>query len=477
MGADGAETVFENLDDVNRYLGSLLFEDQEHAGQVTFRQVTSLLMRDERSGFKDYLNPHDVKKKIPTDIAPHLYLLGIDTSCHRQLSDTIKKLDSLRISLKELKATVTNGNERKLSDIPSILNEEQQVAKKIEEALSTLRADPAFEEVESELNEIEASLTRLRSERKKLNFQIDQIRSIPLPERIDAADLKIVYERIKAGLGELVEKSLDQAREFKAEIERFQQTLRQDELKTLEARRREISSKIRQLSDNHSELARHIDRNGVLKEITTGLEVANRRTDEYHRLASQFQMYEEKAAEVEDSKTERSNNLNALVQELANEKDREQSFNDTIVSYHKKIQGTSRASFRFNVNTKPNVKRPLTFDVRVQDDGSHSIDQVRVFLYDFALMFNEFSRRHHPRFLVHDNVLEVDQDTLTNCLNFVHDKSESEDDFQYILTLNRDKIEGEESRDAIRLDINAVKRASFTKTDQFLRKRYQESEK
>ncbi len=475
VAADGSETVFENLEEVNRYLGALLFVNQEHSGQVSLRQVLALLMRDELSGFKDYLNPHNPKFNIPVDITPHLYLLGIDTTSYRNLLETIQRLDALKKVLKELKTVVTNGDERKLSDIPAILNEEKQAAKQIEKAITNLKADPAFEKVEGDLNQLESSLGSLRGERKKLGFQIDQIRSIPLPERIDATDLKIVYDRIKSGLGELVEKSLDQAKEFKAEIERFQQALRDDELKILEKRRRAISSKIKQLSEKHSELTRQIDRQGVLKEITVGLAVATRRTDEYHRLSSQFEMYEGKVTEVEDTKTQRTNDLQSVTQMLANEKQREKSFNATIVDFHEEIQGTSRASFRFQVNSKPNVKRPITFDIRVQDDGSKSINQVRVFLYDFALMFNESSRLNHPGFLVHDNILEMDQDTVVKCLNFLHYKSEAQDDFQYILTLNRDKIKAEESRDDILLDIENVKRASFTKTNQFLRKRYQET--
>ena len=472
--ADGKETVFERLDDATHYLSELLFSGSDHAGQVSFRQVLSLLMRDERSGFKSCINPHDASLRSPDDITPHLYLLGIDGATYRHLLDTIKTLDSQQKILKELKVAVTNGNERKISDIPTILNEERQATRRIEDALNALRADPAFEQVEGDLNQIEATLQQQRAERKKLSFQIDQIRSIPLPERIDASDLKIVYDRIKSGLGDLVERSLEQAKDFKAEIERFQQTLRQEELKELESKRRVLSSDIRKLSEQHANLARQIDRQGVLKELKTGLEVATRRTDDYHRLESQFKLYEDKLKEVENTKTDRSNDLHALVQTLTDYKDAEQSLNDTIVAFHEQIQQSSRSSFRFEVNRKPAAKRPLSFDIRIQDDGSQSIDQVRVFIYDFALMFDPLSRRNHPGFLVHDNILEVDQDTLTRCLNFLHDKVEAETDFQYILTLNRDKIEGEERRHDIRLDIDGAKSATFTKASQFLGQRYQE---
>ncbi len=474
VSADGREVVFERLDDATQYLGELLFAGDQHAGQVSFRQVLSLLMRDEASGFTSPINPYGAKQRVADDITPHLYLLGIDGTAYYRLLDTIRKLETQQKVLTALRSAVTNNNERKISDVPTILNEERQATRKIEDALATLRADPAFEQVEGDLNSLESELQILRSERKKLSFQIDQIRSIPLPERIDASDLKIVYDRIKSGLGELVEKSLEQAREFKAEIERFQQTLRQEELAELESRRREVSTKIRTLSDQHAELTRQVDRQGVLRELKTGLEVATRRTEEFHRLESEYKRYTEKVQEVEDTKTERSNDLHALVRTLAEYAETERSFNDTVVAFHEQIQQSSRASFRFEVNTNPKAKRPLSFDIRIQDDGSKSINEVRVFIYDFALMFDPHSRKHHPGFLLHDNILEVDQDTLTQCLNFLHDRVETEDEFQYILTLNRDKIETEELRHDIELDIDGAKRATFTKSKQFLGVRYQE---
>lgn len=471
---DGSEVVFEKLEDATDYLGSLLFEGNINSGQLSFRRLMSLLMRDERSGFKSYINPNDIARRTPDDMAPHLYLLGIELNTYQRLLDTIERLDKQTKLLNEIKHAVTNGNEIKIQDVPTKLNEERQATRRIEEALRTLRADPAFEEVEADLSQIENELHSLRAERKSLSFQIDQIRSIPLPERIDATDLKIVFDRVKSGLGDLVEKSLDQAKQFKAEIERFQHALRQEELLELEDRRRIVNTQIKTLSDRYGELISQTDRQGVLSELTSGLEVATRRSDEYHRLNSQYKLYLEKLKEVENTKNDRSNDLHAMTVVLEANREVEQSFNDTVVAIHERIMQSSRASFRFELSSKVTAKRPLTFDLRIQDDGSNSIDRDRVFIYDFALMFDPICRQNHPGFLVHDNILEVDQDTLTQCLNFVHEQMESGNDFQYILTLNRDGIVGEEKSRGIKLDVDAAKCASFTKASQFLRKRYQE---
>ncbi|CAD75553.1 MAG TPA: DUF2326 domain-containing protein [Rhodopirellula baltica] len=471
--ADGSIIAFDNLDELTRYLGELLFAGDENAGQASFRSILSLLMRDERSEFKSVVNPSDTARRAPDDYSPHLFLMGIDSTSFAEFDRTVSRLDDTRKFANSLKKDLTDGGKDKLSDIPAKLNEEKRATEKIEDALETLRVDPAFEKVEEELNEIELELRQLRSERKKLSFQIDQIRSIPLPEQISADDIAIVFERVRSGLGELVEKSLEQAKEFKESIEKFQQTLRQSELTQLQQTRTEYSSQIRTLSDRHAELVRQVDNKGVLAELRTGLEVATRRTDQYHRLASQFDQYERKAKEINTIKADRSDNLRDIQTLISECDDLEASFNETLVAIHESIQQTSRASFKFRVDDGPRTKKPLSFDVRIQDDGSHSVNHARVFIYDFALMLNELTSPHHPKFLLHDNILEVDQDTLVNSLNFIQKLMDDGVDFQYILTLNRDILDGQ-VLDGIDLDIDEARCAKFTKSQQFLKTRYQE---
>jgi len=91
-----------------------------------------------------------------------------------------------------------------------------------------------------------------------------------------------------------------------------------------------------------------------------------------------------------------------------------------------------------------------------------------------ALLFNDNTRKRHPLFLVHDNIFDVDQDTLVQCLNYLNKQEEKYQDFQYILTLNRDKIENEERIKLINMDIDSHRVAVYTKENKFLKKDYQE---
>ena len=90
------------------------------------------------------------------------------------------------------------------------------------------------------------------------------------------------------------------------------------------------------------------------------------------------------------------------------------------------------------------------------------------------MIFNEHTNKRHPSFLIHDNIFDVDQDTLVQCLNYLYKQEQHYFDFQYILTLNRDKIENEERKKLLLMNVDEHKVATFTKAAKFLKKNYQE---
>ena len=150
------------------------------------------------------------------------------------------------------------------------------------------------------------------------------------------------------------------------------------------------------------------------------------------------------------------------------------SFINTILEIHEAIMGNKECSFDIQTIDNARSKTPVSLNLRIYDDGSHSVDRTKVFIYDMALLFNQYTSQRHPLFLVHDNIFDVDQDTLVQCLNYVYKNEELFKDFQYILTLNRDKIENEERKELIKMDISDHRVALFTKEQKFLKKDYQE---
>jgi len=471
---NGAPVTFGNLDEATRFLGDLLFAGQASGGFTSFRGLMSLLMRDEESEFSSILKTMPASRSAPNDPQPHLYLLGFDLAPYRKLLLSIKEIEQQTRTLTQLKADLTRHGEVPLRDIAAELNEEQKDVEVIQQGLNELRAEPAFAQVEEDLNRLETRLGELRARRKGISFQIDQIRSLPQPEVIDDTDIQIVYDRIRAGLGALVMKSLDQARAFKQEVEKFQGSLLTDELKRLESAERELTTKIRQMSDDHAALVAQVDRKGALKELSAGLSVAMHKHQDYYRRTALFDQYRQVEQRKEDLRSERQLAFDALRKQKQEHQDVEAAMNHEVALIHERIMGIRKASFTIQMNSNANVKHPLSLDLRIDDDGSHSIERTKVFIYDCALMFSPCTTGRHPRFLLHDNIFDVDQDTLVQCLNYLQEQADKGEDFQYVLTLNREKIEAEERARLIKLDVSAATRATLTKAAPFLGFRYQE---
>jgi len=84
-------------------------------------------------------------------------------------------------------------------------------------------------------------------------------------------------------------------------------------------------------------------------------------------------------------------------------------------------------------------------------------------------LLNESTAKRHPGFLIHDNIFDVDKDTLIRSLKFLIEEAHL-NGRQYICTLNSDTLEGENT-----LDVSAFVKAEFTKATPFLKKKYQET--
>jgi uncharacterized protein YydD (DUF2326 family) len=345
---------------------------------------------------------------------------------------------------------------------------------RMSKAVENLKTNEAFDSIQKDLVAIESKLEKARIKQKAIRYELKRIETLPKPEVISESDIEIVYNQFKQGLGDMVTRSLNQVKEFKAKIENFQQKLINERMQILTNQLSAVTEEINSLDNTYSEKIKVIDQKGVMKNLKAGLRIYDKKNEELSEIRSLFKQYD-----TEDKKSKRFNlekeqliyKLGELIEETDNIK---VSFNRTISDIHELIMGNRECSFNFETVNNSKSQEVVRFDMRTYDDGSHSVERTKVFIFDMALMFNEYTRERHPKLLIHDNIFDVDQDTLVQSLNFLKKQEEKYDDFQYILTLNRDKIENEERQKLIRLDIPAHKIASFTKQDKFLKKDYKE---
>ena len=471
---EGRTVSFDKLQDAREYLTGLIFPKLNGKKVPSFRNLFSILMRDERSEFTDIITCHDLTKKIPDDLSAHLFLLGFSLEAYKNTLETIKEIEAVNTVIAKDKKELTQEGKKKISDVKAELNALEDELQKLEDAIESFKTNETFDSMEADLIELEDLLDQLRKRQKALRYDYEKIRKMPKPEQIDDREIELVYNQFKSELGNAVVKSLNEVVGFKNKIEEFQRTLVNQKAKELESQLKSIAEQIRVLDDEYSEKLKVIDKKGVLKNLKVSLKIYEAKKDSISHTKFLFDQYEKNEKKKRMLNLQKTQQLMEIDSEIEQNKEIMDDFIDTILEIHESIMGNKECSFSLQTVDKARKKTPVELTLRIYDDGSHSVDRTKVFIYDMALLFNQYTRDRHPLFLVHDNIFDVDQDTLVQCLNYIYKQEEQYQDFQYILTLNRDKIENEEQRKLIQMDIDEHQVAVFTKEKKFLGRNYQE---
>lgn len=468
------EIVFDKLQDAKAYMTELIFSELSGKEVPSLRTLLSVLIRDEKSEFADILKCHDLSKRIPDDLTSHLFMLGVSLEVYKQVLKTINEIEKNAIVLNKAKNEITENGTKKMADVKAEINALESELQQLEEAMDSFKTNDAFNMMETELIELENMLLQLRQRQKVIKREYEKIKVLPKPEQIDDAEIELVYSQFKENLGDVVVRALNEVVGFKNKVEEFQRVLVNQKARELETQLSEIAKQIRILDDQYAEKIKIIDKKGVLKNLKTSLKIYESKRDAFSHTQFLFEQYDACDKKQKRLKLQKSQELMEIDSELENLSSELKSFMTTILNIHEAIMGNKECSFEIKTKNNGRGKTPVDISLRIFDDGSHSVDRTKVFIYDMALLFNDYTRQKHPLFLVHDNIFDVDQDTLVQCLNFAYKQEERYSDFQYILTLNRDKIENEERLKLIDMDVDAHKVAVYTKKKKFLKHDYQE---
>jgi uncharacterized protein YydD (DUF2326 family) len=470
---DGELIHFDKLDDASEYLGNLYFEKYPaNTKRLSFRNLLQPIIRDERSEFKDLIQCFDTNRKVPSDYSPHLFFLNVGLQKYteiKSLNDNLKKKNTFYSETKKL---VTNNNEIKIQDAKAHLNELESEVSKVNKAIEQLKTNESFEIIQEDLVKLEAKLADLRTKQQAIKFEIKQIDSFPKPESINENEIQIIFNQFKNGLGDLVEKSLNDLKEFKNRIDGFRNTIVNDHLISLKSELSEINSIVTKLDEEYSEKIALLDNGEILKDLKTSIRIFNEKNRELNNLRSLIQKYDESERDKKKLEAEKAGLISDLEEELYKNQETLKSFKESILSIHERIMGNREAHFEIKTTKNQSF---VEFIMRTDDDGSHSTERMKVFIYDISLMLNEHTRKNHPRFLIHDNIFE-DDDSIEKSLNFLFEyNNKTPNEFQYIVTLNSDLIESASRNEKLLFDVDDLKRATFTKDNRFLGIKYNEN--
>jgi len=467
---DGEAVRFASLSDANNYLTSLMFGSAYDENLPSFRAMMGPLIRDERSEFKSIINCFDTDQRIPPNYAPHLYLLHTDPSPYREAQSLAKEMDKIRVAKGKAKENIEAITNKNVAEAKADLNELTSQVEQVQKDVDNLENVEGFDTVKDEIIEIEDTLEVQRSRQAVLKSELLKIRMFQGDNYIDSEEVADLYNQFKAGLGDLIAKDLAEVTAFKKKIDDFQRSLIDNRKGGLEQELDEIRERILALDKRYKDKVSILDQEGLLKSLKKTIAIHQQKVEEHSALSAFIRKFSDYDKDGKDKKRERDEQIYLLESYVSNAKETIESVEQNILDIHEYVFGNRKSSFEVKVSKNKEI---VKFELRTDADGSHSINREKVFLYDVALLINEMTGDRHPGILVHDNIFDVDQDTLIKSLNFLSDKSSLLNNKQYILTINRDKF-ADADLQKLKLDLDEYARASYTKANRFLDIDYQE---
>lgn len=463
--------IFNNLNDAKEYFNNFIQNSSKSIIVPSFREVLAPIIRNEMFGFNNIIQTDaSGSSYIVANLRPHLYFFGIDLQIYKNIKDIMESISETSKVINKVKSDLGCSTKGQIDKERAKLNALTDEVDKMKDSIDAFKTMDSFEKIQDEIVKLEAKLDIFKVQRKTIKAEINKLETMPEYEDIDEQEVKMVYDYFKEGLGEKLLQSLEQVKLFKSKIDDFQKSLIKERYTELDQKLKEINSKIEKLDDLYSQKMKVIDVKGIFKDIKISFNIYDKKNEELSEKRYKLGEYDKNIKLKEAKETKRDEYL-VLLRNLLDRNDKKlKDFEGTILNMHNFVMGNKEASFRLEPTKKKDV---IEFNYRIKDDGSLSTNKIKVFLYDLALMFNAGTKVNHPNFLIHDNILQVDEDSLVRSLNLL-DKLNAADDFQYILTINKDFLDLEEIRKNVKLNIEENTIARFTKEEQFLKRRYVE---
>jgi len=428
------------LAELNDWFENNIFNIPSDISGLTYR---SLLPKFLRRGLKQYVDPRDTGDFSEYEmLVRNAFLLGIDIdliSKKMVVRSEITRLKQLRQNFKEdplLKEFYSGGRD---SDI-LLSHLDQKI-----QGLSKKRDDFVVAENFYDLQKNADALAVSIEQDKNLIFLWRSAVENISESMVEQPHISL--DRVNALYGELLEnfksfalKKLDEVTDFhKRMLENRIARLSSEKLRLIDQiskaeielrkRQKDLDDALRTLS--HSQA---LDQYTVLVGEISDLMAQAQKVRDYKAIDIR---YSNQAADLEGVLSEEVKKTNNYLEDTKGY--RESNF-AVFKSFVSEFYPNSPAGITFHNNEGNNQKR-FDFDVKVENDSSDGINEVRIFCYDLTLL--ALRQNHKMNFIFHDGRLFANMDVRQRAQVFtLADKVVGNLGAQYIATLNPDFISG-----------------------------------
>jgi uncharacterized protein YydD (DUF2326 family) len=436
--------VETKLTQYNQWLEEQFFSIPDGVPSLTYR---SLIPKFMRRGMKQYVDPRDTSDYSDYGLlVRNAFLLGIDVQLIARkatIRDEITKLKQLRQNFKDdplLKEFYSGGQN---ADI-SVSYLEKQIAA-LTKKKSTFVVAENFYELQKAADALASEIETDKNNIFLWRAAVENINS-SMHEQPD-----ITLERVNALYGQLLDAVKQEALKKLEEVSSFHKSLLKNRLARLSKEKLRIleqvasaESALRKKQQELDESLRALGNSQALDQYTALLAEISDLSGQLQKIKDYKAIdleYSNRSADLDVQLSVEVKNTNAYLEDTRPVREENfAAFNKFVGEFYPNVPCGITL-----LNNEGNNQKRFDFDVRVENDSSDGINEVRIFCYDLTLL--TLRQNHKVGFIFHDGRLFANMDVRQRAKLFaLADKVTRGMQMQYIATLNPDFISGMESQ-------------------------------
>ena len=420
-----------------------VFGLSDRAQRPTLGQLTGQLVR---TYFHDAVrvDPHD------SDVACGIrigYLLGFSPDVLNKAIE-VSELEKHRTALrKAIRAGALPSLRLSDAELRAQLAQVKSRRRRMEHELAGFRVDEQYadhqrraDQLSAELRELNDSALALRRRRREIE-EVTRTEQPPAPADDTDDRLRTMYEEVGLALPDAAIRRFDEVVVFHASVIRNRRLFLQSELESVQERLRTTEERITRLDAERARVMELLDQSMALDTFRkaeaelTGLDAT---------IADLEQRLQQAEALTEGDLKRKAMALSAQTALRTEYAERAEALDEAMALFSQ--LGREIYSDRdVSLLIEPTGKGVLKVVPRIDGDSSTGISEVKTFLLDIVCLVTAIRGSRAPRILVHDSLLfdSMDERQIASCLN-IGARLADEYGFQYIVTMNSDRLEAVE---------------------------------
>jgi uncharacterized protein YydD (DUF2326 family) len=409
--------------------------------------VGQLVSQLARTDFRDAVKTHNAESDVESGIRTG-YLLGLSPEILGKAGDVAALEKHGRAIAAAIRDGALPGLDVKEPQLRAELARTRARRDRIQEDIQGFRVDAQYAEHQAEADRLTGQIRDLNDEAvvlERRRSDLDDAMAVEEPRREPekvTGRLALIYEEVGVVLPDLVGRRFDEVADFHASVVRNRRAFLEGERRTVGDRLDAIGQERARLDERRASVMALLRDSMALDTFRD----AERELAELDAVVADLDRRVEQARAATSSKLklkammiEAQSGLQAEMQERA-------TYLDQAMALFSQLGEEIYSDRSVTLWLEATDKGSLKVAPRIDGDASTGISEVKTFLLDVVCLVTAIRQGRAPGLLVHDSLLfdSMDERQMASCLN-IGARLADECGFQYLVTLNSDRLEAAEN--------------------------------